>query len=447
MLLDGIKLVYIFHNKEEFEQCIEKFPNQIVGGFEIRTGIRDEQEFLDEITGIKVVIFQAKAWFETLKVVFSEKKKYHSDRLLESKYSLKITGSLHGNHFKKRCEKTKEWIPQNYKRFTIEDQRQEIVHICDSIGIQPERLILNPSEFGLNIPFPKNVSDFIERDLLLHRTKVGDRYTGYFSGRKFDNSSYFLKLYDKGKQFDLNYNFLRVEIAFQETKELRKLGINNAIDICDLNKLYRLLLFFFEKIDDLLFFDSGLSIDALPISSLEKRILYKGAYVKNFWPDLLKQKKDKYYIIKDKFKELVLGYGFDWVEKLKELVVDEFIVCAGNDGKRFQFAKKALPKVKSESDIFDKNGIKINALFLGKRDNKNSIYTKRECKECNSDISNKRSHAKFCSRECRNKHNNKINNPKRQRNKYKLNKSEIEDFTKLYIDRINSKRKQSLQIA
>lgn len=118
---------------------------------------------------------------------------------------------------------------------------------------------LTQLEFGLNINMGNlNVTDFINNQVLMHNYKSHDvfkTFNGRGTYKQFNHSEYAVKIYDKGKQFNLMSNILRFEIRFHKSRALEKLGIFKLTDLKNKHKLRLLFLELLKRFDEMLIVD------------------------------------------------------------------------------------------------------------------------------------------------------------------------------------------------
>ena len=71
-------------------------------------------------------------------------------------------------------------------------------------------------EIILNIEINKSPETLVRRNFFMHKYKGGsaNNYQGKGELKQFSHDNFLIKVYDKGKQFELESNVLRFEIKF-----------------------------------------------------------------------------------------------------------------------------------------------------------------------------------------------------------------------------------------
>lgn len=129
-----------------------------------------------------------------------------------------VSGSLH-----------KFWHKgKNHCNYTYSELVETIELLRSLFGIDPSKAIVRTLEFGANLS-PCNASEFIGQ-CMLHSTKpfTLERFSGKGHLKRFCYSQYEVKVYDKGKQYGLNYDVLRFE------KKLKKMACFGYVKLEDL---------------------------------------------------------------------------------------------------------------------------------------------------------------------------------------------------------------------
>ena len=112
-------------------------------------------------------------------------------------------------------------------------------YLKEDLFIDPSKSILRNIEFGLNIEIPKSPNDILDK-FLMYRTNpfipMRSNSTRHkFGGVESNLSQFRIKIYDKGKQMDLEENLMRIEIKvnkmqFFKTHKIRIKHLSNLAD-------------------------------------------------------------------------------------------------------------------------------------------------------------------------------------------------------------------------
>lgn len=117
---------------------------------------------------------------------------------------------------------------QNYNDFTFKQLQFTLDHIEE---VYPTGLAgkLETLEYGINILTEIDPKIIIEDHILLFKGKEGNKTT-YSNGgisKQWDKTNYYLKIYDKGKHYQIQDNILRVEIKFTTHRGIINAGVES----------------------------------------------------------------------------------------------------------------------------------------------------------------------------------------------------------------------------
>jgi len=203
----------------------------------------------------------------------------------------------------------KNSIEHNYNDFTYSNLYQTINYLSNKI-IDSNTTKITQLEFGLNITVSTPAENFIKKNILMHNLKNYNhnrKYYGKGELKQFDHHNYFIKVYDKAKQFQLNENILRFEIKFIRPVEFQKMGIYCLEDLKDKSKLISLFKYLIKRFDELTIIDEFNSDMIGNEIDYNKLIKYINP---NFWNEELenKSRQTKANYNKD-FKRILIRYG------------------------------------------------------------------------------------------------------------------------------------------
>ena len=195
---------------------------------------------------------------------------------------------------------------QNYNDFYFHDLIITIKDLYNRFGINPQNVIVNNIEFGVNLELSYSPQDFID-GLVTHRYRP-------FSPNPDPKifcvqamySNFVLKIYDKGLQYRLNKNLMRIEIKVLRMAYLSKTGIKTLWDLTDRKKLNLLKEVLIDAVDDVLFCEE--IRDETKISDKDLQLLKDGSNPK-FWAKHLKETGKNASIKMRKFKNLTRNHG------------------------------------------------------------------------------------------------------------------------------------------
>lgn len=166
---------------------------------------------------------------------------YPSGRLL-------IAGSLH-----------KFYHGVNHTDLTISDLFKAIQSICNTIGVSPMYGHILQMEYGVNIRTPFAPKELLNRLICMKYKPFSTMKQIHGIGRDYYTGDWGVKFYDKGLQYDLPYNLLRVEKKVINSRYLRKMNVRTLANLtpegldrlgCDLSKLFKQILINDRSIKD-----------------------------------------------------------------------------------------------------------------------------------------------------------------------------------------------------
>jgi len=143
---------------------------------------------------------------------------------------IEISGSIH-----KYWNSKEHGVHANYNDFSRNEIENALGKLASDFGFSLEDTTLRNLEFGVNIEVTTDPTTIIQKNILTYKDKepkINDDYrdTGKFT--QFEFSNYRFKIYDKGKQFNLDYRLLRIELKTIKSSHVTK-GIK-----WNLTKLY-----------------------------------------------------------------------------------------------------------------------------------------------------------------------------------------------------------------
>jgi hypothetical protein len=156
----------------------------------------------------------------------------------EGRYSNgKISGSIH-----------KYFTPnQNWSIFTLNQFKEGFRHLNEVLNINLLQCKVNSLEYGYNLELGDIKTEHVINQMLVFR---GSRpqLKRYTEGKyyKFEKTHYAIKIYDKGLQYKLNQNLLRIELKVTRMQFLQSKGVNitrvtDLLDMAKIRQLHRIL--------------------------------------------------------------------------------------------------------------------------------------------------------------------------------------------------------------
>lgn len=337
----------------------------------------------------------------------------------QNKTYCSIQGSLH-KYFNKG--------KHNANDFTLFDLQKVIVELKQKFSIEPTTAILRNVEFGVNINTPLTANDLLKNLVCYGNYTFGTlKIEGVKVGKNIAQQRTELKIYDKGKQYDLPVqNLTRIELAVKKMEFLKSYNITTLSDLTNIDKIKPLGSLLLSYWDDVIYYDK--KINWKQLTQFERKKLLYYATPRN-WEDFDYKQR---YRAKKHFKELMSKYSTSTTHKdITQLLAEKTGILTASFCPQINHdlhPKEATLNVhKLTVRIHSYNVDKKNTKMRNKKKVENLTKKSRVCSVCKTSISHKRTDAKYCSKKC----NNTLNGLKRTKRNQKQRSIEIKALNKL----------------
>lgn len=307
-----------------------------------------------------------------------------------AKPRVNVSGSLH-----KHCN------GNNYSDFHFADLCRTIWGLSETLGVSPDNFILHQIEFGLNV-CPVLPSALYLSNLLSHKGNEYElrQYHGAGHLKRFNRDRYDLKMYDKGLQYGLFGNILRVELkvnkmAFFTGKTFTGIKVETLSDLLNPALYPKFRDAILGIVSELIFADDRIQFK--DIRNPKHRAVYKEGANPRYWTKLRQEGCRKTFNRrKAKYNEIRVMYAPNDIENdLTHLLSSKFETLFQN----VPFSPLAQNTEMSRFHTQIVNEIETTA---------------RQCLTCGRDITNQRNGSLYCSetlhgrevKKCRNKVSN-----------------------------------------
>lgn len=411
-MLDGIGLTTEIHDYLEWRKSINVDFELTISEYGVvksnRTRVSKNKPQIERITT------QKECKLGHYKLILLETEIHNIQTGKRSKtYRLNIYGSLHKNHHG----------GQNLKPFQYWQVPLEVRYLCQRLNLDPAKVKINYLEIGLNLPVWFKPIDFLNNCLLCYQFHFFNQWDedekgkmiGYHWSKK--GADRWIKIYDKGLQYDRWENLLRFEIKVKKMRDLEKYGIKTLADLTDQSKVIRLISVLERAWSEVLIYD----ITEMPknLTASQKRFL-EDCSSKDYWYRWNKESNQKFRDAKSRFKELSAKYGSGTHAKILELIRSEW-------EKRFE---NSTDFTGCKNEVENNDSTDFTNTLNGEIREPSSITDriKRFCQSCGRDITDQRKNSKFCSetkygpdaKRCRNHSSNPKNNARKKIERYFL---------------------------
>ena len=254
---------------------------------------------------------------------------------------IEISGSLHKYYESIRMGKCENWT-----QYSISKLAWTIARLSQSLGRNIKKFEIRSLEFGVNLIVDFDPKKIIERCIVNYNggmknetNTYGD--TGYFC--EFKRIQYYIKIYDKGKQYNRPDNILRFEYKTRKMELINKMGIRTLGDLLVPQKLNCLKNILLKKFDGLLIVDRYSINNEIP--DRDRDFIEKGLDP-FYWEDLKPKKEDykagsrdnfynkKKYKYQDqlkKYRRLIDTHGLNKYSKvIRKCIIETWDQCADN---------------------------------------------------------------------------------------------------------------------
>ena len=215
----------------------------------------------------------------------------------------------------------------NYTDFYYSDLLKAFEQFQQDLNEDISEFKVTNLEFGLNIQTSLNPKSILENNFVMfnfdeYNQKDTFKSKGFY--KQYNRSEYFVKIYDKGLQYKLPYNLLRVEVKITDSKLLkREFGIYTIKDISDKDKLGLMFNFLLKRFDEINIIDS-FSVQEM---AGKEKIFFELGKSPSYWREIKNSNKSSsyYYDKRDAYNMLLNKYELDTIQsELRDLLIAKF---------------------------------------------------------------------------------------------------------------------------
>lgn len=247
---------------------------------------------LNEATG-ECFTFPKKANFNSLRIT------------VKSEKFILLTGSLH----------EQQNSGANDSFFNYSQLSTTVKNICTTLNIDAFKSNIQNLEFGVNMIVPFNVDGFLKRLVCYKQypfTKETANNKTYFVCKL---NRYWIKIYNKGKQYERSENILRFEIKVVKMKHIELTGMKCLSNLLDKKKLVQLGVMLEQAFNEIIYTDKSIIEENL--TNREKLIFAKGNN-KDFRDSLDRKERYKF---NQKYKKIINSHGTEtYFQTVKKLI-------------------------------------------------------------------------------------------------------------------------------
>ena len=170
----------------------------------------------------------------------------------------------------------------------MQDITETIAHLCGVLDISPHVCTLQNIEIGVNNVVTFAPFDFL-KGVLYHRNDYSPTIKHEGNYIQFEHAQYYIKLYNKGRQYELPNNVIRVEIKVMKMQKLIEAGINIST-LADINEstLKQAFNLLYNEFNEVIYYDYSLKTEGLTEAKQRKVLESQN---RTFWKGLDRQQK------------------------------------------------------------------------------------------------------------------------------------------------------------
>ncbi len=214
-----------------------------------------------------------------------------------------VQGSIH-----------KFWHGQNHSIFTINEMQTAFTYLFGKLGTTKAQGKILQIECGVN-PITEYNPDLLINRLICFKSKPFEGLGNFEKiGKVCYQNEYDLKIYNKGKQYNLKNNILRVEKKVKDSRYLKRFEITTISDLTESN-VEAMLQDLLGCLDEVLIDDKSINEDKLTTRQKLALSKYRNS---TFWSELSRAVRLN---TKKKFANLITKFGSEtYLNSLKILI-------------------------------------------------------------------------------------------------------------------------------
>ena len=220
--------------------------------------------------------------------------------------------------------------------FTLQDITDTITHLCGVLDISPHVCTLQNIEIGVNNVVTFAPFDFL-KGVLYHRNDYSPTIKHGGNYIQCEHNEYYIKLYNKGRQYELSNEVIRVEIKVMKMRKLIEAGINIST-LADINQstLKQAFDLLYNEFNEVIYYDYNLKTDGLTEAKQRKVLEYQN---KTFWEGLTKKER---YREKDRLSTLIEKHSDNYKGQIQRQMIAGYNAII--EGKKGDYTLPAAPQ-------------------------------------------------------------------------------------------------------
>ena len=256
---------------------------------------------------------------------------YKNMRITTTQNGFLLEGSLHKYRSIIKgvatCEQIDKHQGFNGDLFTLQDITDTITHLCGVLDISPHICTLQNIEIGVNNVVTFAPFDFL-KGVLYHRNDYSPTIKHGGNYIQFEHNEYYIKLYNKGRQYELPNEVIRVEIKVMKMRKLIEAGINIST-LADINEstLKQAFDLLYNEFNEVIYYDYSLKTDGLTEAKQRKVLEYQN---RTFWEGLTYKQR---YKERDRLSTLIEKHSDNYKGQIqRQMIAGYNAIIEGKEG-------------------------------------------------------------------------------------------------------------------
>ena len=265
---------------------------------------------------------------------------YKNMRITTTQNGFLLEGSLHKYRSIIKgvatCEQIDKHQGFNGDLFTLQDITDTITHLCGVLDISPHICTLQNIEIGVNNVVTFAPFDFL-KGVLYHRNDYSPTIKHGGNYIQFEHNEYYIKLYNKGRQYELSNEVIRVEIKVMKMRKLIEAGINIST-LADINQstLKQAFDLLYNEFNEVIYYDYNLKTDGLTEAKQRKVLEYQN---RTFWEGLTYKQR---YKERDRLSTLIEKHSDNYKGQIQRQMIAGYNAII--EGKKGDYTLPAAPQ-------------------------------------------------------------------------------------------------------
>lgn len=222
----------------------------------------------------------------------------------------KLFNSLHGIVAPKSSDKG-----FNGNLFTLDDIIEVREHLAGLFDCNPAQMVFQNIEFGVNTNPDFNPTKYIN-GLLYHKGEMFQYSHGHNLAQSV-HQRFIFKIYNKGKQYRMNENVLRVELKIMKTAEIKCLGLKNFADVNQVT-IKKAEIMLLKRFDEVVHYDYTINKESLSNSQKTALDSYSNP---RYW--IYNLKPNQRYRHKKRLQEITLNHSQNLHQKTRQEIIQK----------------------------------------------------------------------------------------------------------------------------